>query len=108
MSEDYLGTVLVQIAGPVSEHTRAFLDMWEAATQAIRSSTTAELIELLGTQAPALANAEYVGIVQSPEYGCLTGEVVSAEQLTVLAEIRRLSGAYTPSEADIVRLASSN
>ncbi len=108
VSDDYLGTVLVQMAGPVSEHTRAFLDMWEAATQAIRSSTTAELIELLGTQAPALANAEYVGIVQSPEYGCLTGEVVSAEQLTVLAEIRHLSAAYTPSEADIIRLASSN
>lgn len=104
VSDDYLGTVLVQMAGPVESHTRAFLDMWEAATQAILSSSSAELIELLGTQAPALANAEYVGILQSPEYGCLAGEVVSAGQLTVLAEIRRRSGAYTPSEADIRRL----
>jgi ABC-type nitrate/sulfonate/bicarbonate transport system substrate-binding protein len=104
VSDDYLGTVLVQMAGPVSDHTRAFLDLWEAATQAILSSSTAELIELLGSQAPALANAEYVGILQSPEYGCLAGETVSAEQLRVLAEIRRLSGAYTPSDADILRL----
>ncbi len=104
VSDDYLGTVLVQMGGPVSEHTRTFLDLWEAATQAILSSSTAELIELLATQAPALANAEYVGILQSPDYGCLSGEVVKAEQLTVLAEIRRLSGAYTPSEADIRRL----
>lgn len=107
VSNDYLGTVLVQMAGPVSDQTRTFLDLWEAATQAILSSSSAELIELLGTQAPALANADYVGILQSPEYGCLAGEIVSAEQLTVLAEIRRLSGAYTPSEADIQRLASA-
>lgn len=107
VSNDYLGTVLVQMAGPVIDQTRTFLDLWEAATQAILSSSSAELIELLGTQAPALANADYVGILQSPEYGCLAGEIVSAEQLTVLAEIRRLSGAYTPSEADIQRLASA-
>lgn len=108
VSDDYLGTVLVQMAGPVSEHTRAFLDMWEAATQAILTSSTEKLVGLLESQAPALANADYVAIIKSAEYGCLTGEVVSAEQLTVLAEIRRLSGAYTPSEADILRLASSN
>lgn len=108
VSDDYLGTVLVQLAGNVSEQTRAFLDMWEDATQAIRSSSTAELVGLLESQAPALANDDYVAIIKSAEYGCLAGEVVSAEQLTVLAEIRRLSGAYTPSEADIIRLASSN
>ena len=108
VSDDYLGTVLVQMAGPVSDHSRAFLDLWEAATQAILTSSTEELVGLLETQAPALANADYVAIIKSAEYGCLTGEVVSAEQLTVLAEIRRLSAAYTPSEADIIRLASSN
>jgi ABC-type nitrate/sulfonate/bicarbonate transport system substrate-binding protein len=106
VSNDYLGTVLAQMAGPISEDTRAFLDMWEAATQAILSSSTTELVALLETQAPALANADYVGIIQSPDYGCLAGEVVSAEQLSVLAEIRRLSGAYTPSDADIQRMAS--
>jgi ABC-type nitrate/sulfonate/bicarbonate transport system substrate-binding protein len=108
VSDDYLGTVLAQMAGPVSEHTRAFLDMWEAATQAILTSSTAELVELLDSQAPALANADYVAIIKSPDYGCLAGDVVSAEQLTVLAEIRRLSGAYTPSDADIQRLASAH
>jgi ABC-type nitrate/sulfonate/bicarbonate transport system substrate-binding protein len=106
VSDDYLGTVVVQLAGEVSEHTRAFLDMWEAATMAIRSLSTAELIDALGTQAPALANTAYVEILTSAEFGCLSGEVVHAEQLRVLAEIRRLSGAYTPSEADIIRLAS--
>ena len=106
VSDDYLGTVIVQLAGEVSEHTRAFLDMWEAATMAIRSLSTAELIDALGTQAPALANTAYVEILTSAEFGCLSGEVVNAEQLRVLAEIRRLSGAYTPSEADIIRLAS--
>jgi hypothetical protein len=108
VSDDYLGTVLVQTAGPVSEHTRAFLDMWEAATQAILTSSAEELVGLLESQAPALANDDYVAIINSAEYGCLAGEVVSAEQLTVLAELRRLSGAYTPSEADIIRLAASN
>ena len=108
VSDDYLGTVLVQMAGSVSDHTRAFLDLWEAATQAILTSSTEELVGLLESQAPALANADYVAIIKSAEYGCLTGEVVSAEQLTVLSEIRRLSGAYTPSEADIIRLAVSN
>jgi ABC-type nitrate/sulfonate/bicarbonate transport system substrate-binding protein len=108
VSDDYLGTVLVQMAGPVSEHTRAFLDMWEAATQAILASSAEDLVGLLESQTPALANDDYVAIINSAEYGCLAGEVVSAEQLTVLAEIRRLSGAYTPSEADIIRLAASN
>jgi ABC-type nitrate/sulfonate/bicarbonate transport system substrate-binding protein len=108
VSDDYLGTVVVQLAGDVSEQTRAFLDMWEDATQAILSSSTEELVGLLESQAPALANDDYVAIIKSAESGCLAGEVVSAEQLTVLAEIRRLSGAYTPSEADIIRLASSN
>jgi ABC-type nitrate/sulfonate/bicarbonate transport system substrate-binding protein len=107
VSDDYLGTVLAQMAGPISEHTRAFLDMWEAATQAILTSTTAELVDLLGAQTPALANADYVEILQSPAYGCLAGEVISAEQLAVLAEIRRLSGAYTPGDVDIQRLAST-
>jgi ABC-type nitrate/sulfonate/bicarbonate transport system substrate-binding protein len=108
VSDDYLGTVLVQMGGPVSEHTRAFLDMWEAATQAILTSSTEDLVGLLESQTPALANDDYVAIINSAEYGCLAGEVVSAEQLTVLAELRRLSGAYTPSEADIIRLAASN
>jgi ABC-type nitrate/sulfonate/bicarbonate transport system substrate-binding protein len=108
VSDDYLGTTLVQLAGDVSEHTRTFLDMWEAATEAIRSLSATELIDALGTQAPALANTAYVEILTSADFGCLPGEVVTADQLRVLAEIRRLSGAYTPSEADIIRLASSS
>jgi ABC-type nitrate/sulfonate/bicarbonate transport system substrate-binding protein len=56
VSDDYLGTVLVQMGGPVSEHTRAFLDMWEAATQAILTSSAEDLVGLLESQAPALAN----------------------------------------------------
>jgi hypothetical protein len=82
--------------------------MWEAATEAIRSLSATELIDALGTQAPALANTAYVEILTSADFGCLPGEVVTADQLRVLAEIRRLSGAYTPSEADIIRLASSS
>ena len=104
VSDDYLGTVLVQLAGEVTQHTRAFLDMWEAATEAIHALSSAELVDALGSQAPALANAEYVAILQSAEYGCLSGESVSAEQLRVLADIRHRSGAYTPNDADIVRL----
>jgi ABC-type nitrate/sulfonate/bicarbonate transport system substrate-binding protein len=104
VSDDYLGTVLVQLAGEVNEHTRAFLDMWEAATEAILTLSSAELIDALGSQAPALANAEYVAILKSPEYGCLSGETVHVEQLRVLADIRRRSGAYTPADADILRL----
>lgn len=104
VSPDYVGTVLVQMAGPVTEHTRAFLDLWETATQAILSLSSAELIQLLGDQAPALANPDYVAVLQSAEYGCIEGETVTADQLRVLAHIRSKAGAYTPSEADILRL----
>jgi len=106
ISEDYLGTTLVQLSGEISDRTRAFLDMWEAATQAIRSFTTPDLLELLGAQAPALANPDYVNILQSDEYGCLEGEEVTAAQLRVLADLRSRCGAYTPSETDILRLCS--
>lgn len=104
VSSNYVGTVLVQMAGAINEHTRAFLTLWEAATQAILSLSSAELIELLAKEAPALANPDYVAILQSAEYGCLQGEAVTADQLRVLAEIRRKSGAYTPSDEDILRL----
>lgn len=106
VSPDYLGTVLVQKAGPIGGETRAFLDLWEAATQAIQSFSPTDLMEVLGAQAPVLANPDYVEILQSAEYGCLSGEIVSAQQLRVLAQIRSNCGAYTPSEDDILRLSS--
>jgi ABC-type nitrate/sulfonate/bicarbonate transport system substrate-binding protein len=108
VSPDYLGTVLAKKAGPISEDTRAFLDLWEAATQAIQSFSPADLMEVLGAQAPVLANPDYVEILQSAEYGCVSGEVVSAQQLRVLAQIRKNSGAYAPSEDDILRLSSDS
>ena len=100
--------MLAQKAGPISEDTRAFLDLWEAATQAIQSFSPADLMEVLGAQAPVLANPDYVEILQSAEYGCVSGEVVSAQQLRVLAQIRKNSGAYAPSEDDILRLSSDS
>lgn len=108
VSPDYLGTVLAQTGGPISANTRALLDLWEAATQAIQSFSPADLMEVLGAQAPALANPDYVEILQSAEYGCVSGEVVSSQQLRVLAQIRKNSGAYVPSEDDILRLSSDS
>ena len=108
VSPDYLGTVLAQTGGPISANTRALLDLWEAATQAVQSFSPADLMEALGAQAPVLANPDYVEILQSAEYGCVPGEVVSAQQLRVLAQIRKNSGAYAPSEDDILRLSSDS
>lgn len=104
VSSNYVGTVLVQMAGPIGEHTRAFLNLWEAATEAILSLSSTELIDVLGREAPALANPEYVALLQSADYGCIQGKTVNADQLRVLAQIRSKSGAYTPSEEDILRL----
>jgi len=106
VSTDYLGTVLVQMAGPVSDTTSAFLELWAAATTVIQESTASDVIEILSAHAPALATSAYVEILQSKEYGCLQGEQVTFEQLKVLADIRSASGSYTPSDEDIRRLIS--
>ena len=47
VSSQYLGTVLAQMAGPIGDQSRAFLDMWEEATRAILDLSPDRLIELL-------------------------------------------------------------
>lgn len=107
VSDNYLGTVLVQLAGEISPPHRRFLDMWEEATQAILSSPADSIVEGLSAHTPQLANLPYVSILQSADFGCLAGEVISEAQLHVLAEIRRATGAYAPSDEAIARLVAN-
>jgi ABC-type nitrate/sulfonate/bicarbonate transport system substrate-binding protein len=106
VSDDYLGTVLAKMSDSTHEHTRAFLNMWEETTHAIIKYAPNDIVELLSAQTPQLATPAYVKILTSEEYGLITGEGVTANQLRVLADIRKASGAYTPAEADILRLAA--
>ena len=106
ISPNYLGTVLANMNGASNEATRAFLDMWEEVTQVILTSEPHRIVELLEVHAPKLANDQYVQILQSPDFGVIPGEVITLDQLDVLAQIRAKSAAYTPSEPDLKKLAT--
>lgn len=104
VSSQYLGTVLAQMAGPIGDQSRAFLDMWGEATRAILDLSPDRLIELLTGVAPVLASPAYVSLLQSPEFGCISGEEISVDDLMVLADIRAVSGAFTPNREQIDQL----
>jgi hypothetical protein len=71
--------------------------MWEEATRAIVELETQDVLDLLTAQAPALANLDYISLLRSPEFGCLSDHHVVAEDLEVLSQIRSAAGAYRPS-----------
>jgi ABC-type nitrate/sulfonate/bicarbonate transport system substrate-binding protein len=104
VSSDYLGTVLVQLDTGVSDVAESFLQMWEEATQTILNSTPESVIELFQRTAPQLSQDHYVGLVQSSEFGLISGREITMEQLLTLAQIRSDAGSYTPAEADIAKL----
>jgi len=106
IDSNYLGTVLANISGVQSETTRSFLNMWEEVTQVIINSDSKHVKDLLEVYAPKLATDRYVEILKSPEFGVISGESISVDQLTVLAKIRERSGAYTPPEAELEKLAA--
>ncbi|AVG23814.1 putative ABC-type nitrate/sulfonate/bicarbonate substrate-binding protein [Pontimonas salivibrio] len=108
VSDHYLGTVLCQMAGPVSDSTRAFLDMWEEATGIILASAPESLVEVFSESAPALATKAYVDLLQSSDFGCIAGEEITIDALTVLADIRAAAHAYTPNEQQIKDLLDSS
>ena len=80
--------------------------MWEEVTQVIINSDSKHVKDLLEVYAPKLATDRYVEILKSPEFGVISGESISVDQLTVLAKIRERSGAYTPPEAELEKLAA--
>lgn len=104
--QNYLGTVLAQMAGPLSEATQGFLEMWAEATETIASSTPGQVMALLSEKAPGLANRAYVELLQSTDFGVLVDPAISPEQLRVLCEIRSQAGAYTPTLSDVERTLS--
>lgn len=108
VNESYLGTVLVQLAGPVSPAVTSFLALWEESTQTILHSTPHEVIDLLATNAPALAEADYVALLQSTQLGLISGDTINPDDLRTLAQIRRDAGTYAPSDRDILSLVESN
>jgi ABC-type nitrate/sulfonate/bicarbonate transport system substrate-binding protein len=104
----YLGTVLAQLEGPLSDETKAFLELWEEGTHVILSSQADELIELLGRAAPTLASAAYVSILQSEDFGLLETNVISLQQLSALAAIRTEAAVYAPTEGQLSALLGEN
>lgn len=103
---NYLGTVLAQMAGPLTDSTQQFLAMWDEATTAISGSTAGDVMALLSHTAPALAERAYVELLKSADFGVLTDPDISVDQLTVLCDIRARAGAYTPTPSDVERTLS--
>ena len=104
LSDDYLGTVLVQLTEARDERTEVFLEMWEEATDFILLSDPADLGELLSSDFPKLATSQYLEILKSREYGLLRNPETTLQQLLLLAKIRADFGAYTPTEESLVEL----
>lgn len=107
VSDNYLGTVLTQIDASMNPNTEKFLELWEEATSIILSSSNSELVELLKTDFPKLANPEYVSLLQSEDYGLLRDPKASEEQLSALVQIRSDFGAYAPTQEAIASLVAS-
>ena len=107
VSDNYLGTVLTQIDASMNPNTEKFLELWEEATSIILSSSNSELVELLKTDFPKLANPEYVSLLQSEDYGLLRDAKASEEQLSALVQIRSAFGAYAPTKEAIASLVAS-
>jgi len=107
VSDNYLGTVLTQIDASMNPNTEKFLELWEEATSIILSSSNSELVELLKTDFPKLANPEYVSLLQSEDYGLLRDAKASEEQLSALVQIRSDFGAYAPTKEAISTLVAS-
>ena len=107
VSEDYLGTVLVQVGSSQTEQVHRFLDLWEEATGAILSMTAEALSLLLEGENPRLADPNYIGLLQSEDYGILRDSRVSVEQLMILADIRSQFGAFRPSDEAISELSKN-
>lgn len=107
VTDNYLGTVLTQIDASMNPNTEKFLELWEEATSIILSSSNSELVELLKTDFPKLANPEYVSLLQSEDYGLLRDAKASEEQLSALVQIRSDFGAYAPTQEAIASLVAS-
>jgi len=101
VSDNYLGTVLVQVGSSQTEQVQRFLALWEEATEAIVSMSPEELTRLLESENPSLADPRYIGLLQSEDFGLLRSSSVSGEQLMILADIRSKFGAYRPSNEAI-------
>lgn len=104
VSDDYLGTVLIQRGGSTTDDVSRFLTMWAEAVATILDSDPDILVEALSAVTPDLAEADYATLVQSSAYGCIRAETVSLEQLRVLADIRESVGAYRPTDAELLAL----
>jgi ABC-type nitrate/sulfonate/bicarbonate transport system substrate-binding protein len=104
VSDNYLGTVLVQVGSAPTGQVHRFLDLWEEATEAILSMPAEALARLLEIENPSLADSRYIALLQGEDYGLLRDSSVSNEQLMILADIRSQFGAYRPSDGAISEL----
>ena len=69
---------------------------------------TAEALSLLlEGENPRLADPNYIGLLQSEDYGILRDSRVSVEQLMILADIRSQFGAFRPSDEAISELSKN-
>ena len=104
ISQDYLGTVLVEAAPGNDEMAARFVAMWSEAVDFILTAEPDEIERLLAPQFPLLAESSYVSLVQSSIFGLIRDPVVSELQLNTLLEIREEVGAYVPSYESLLEL----
>lgn len=104
VSDNYLGTVLVQVGSSQTEEVHRFLELWEEAMDATLSIPAEALARLLEIENPSLADSRYIALLQGEDYGLLRDSSVSNEQLMILADIRSQFGAYRPSDGAISEL----
>ncbi len=104
VSSIYPGTVLATLAdGP--DVTR-LLDLWDRTTEWLLDADIDDVSTVLESHTSGLGNREYLTLLRDPDVGLQRNRAVTADQLRVLADLRRASGAWAPDDDEISALAT--
>lgn len=104
-SPAYPGTVMATLDdGP---DVTSLLRMWERTTAWLLDTPGHEVQEVLGQEVADLGSPAYLALMRAPSTGLHRDPAVSATELSVLADLRREAGAFTPSAEDIQSLATT-
>ncbi|MEK9663331.1 MAG: hypothetical protein VW082_01800 [Candidatus Nanopelagicales bacterium] len=105
VSPIYPGTVLATLAdGP---DVMPLLDLWDRTTEWLLDTDISEVSTVLESQIPGLGDRDYLALLRDPDVGLARNRAVTADQLRVLADLRRSSGAWAPDEEHIRALATA-
>lgn len=104
VSPIYPGTVLATLGG--GPDISPLLELWERTSAWLLDADPDEVCAALEAQTPGLGNSQYLALLRDPEVGLQRSGEVSADQLRVLADLRQASGAWAPSNDEILALAT--